>query len=198
MLGRPCARCATSAASNPCRSAKRAHTRATAGVESTSTPSISNSSAEQEIRIIRSSACARHIVHQFSRAQDSIKHTDGQAFPQTSGLDTRRRKNQWKDGEPIDLMRFFHRLCARHLTSGNPYQRGQDIAKTPATRRAAKFKIKSPVQRVQLIANPLRLFLRMKHDVRGTYLLLRLFNRLERPRRQKRKNRGPQARHLLA
>src|SRR5580692_145900 len=92
MLGRPCARCTTSAGSKPCRSAKRVHTRATAGVESISTPSISRSKAAQEIRIIRGSACAQCINQSFLHAQGSIKHTDAKAFPQTDDLNFPRRK----------------------------------------------------------------------------------------------------------
>src|SRR5271167_2002558 len=197
MLGRPCARCTTSAASNPCRAAQRVHTRATAGVESTSTPSISKSTPAQEIRLIHNSARARSNNHSFSRAQESIQHTDAQAFPQFDGLDFARRTKR-KDLAPAQLIRFFRRVLPRHLSRGDPNQRGQHIAKTPAPRRSAKFEIQSPVQRVQLVVNPLRLFLRMKHDVRRTNLLLRLFDRLERPRRQKRKYRGPQASHFLA
>src|SRR5215472_9442049 len=49
MLGRPCAMAATGSGSNPRSAAHRLQTRATAGVESMSTPSMSNSSAQQLI-----------------------------------------------------------------------------------------------------------------------------------------------------
>src|SRR5437773_10492733 len=49
MLGLPCACRTTSSASNPCLRAHQAHTRATAGVESTSTPSRSNKTPRQRI-----------------------------------------------------------------------------------------------------------------------------------------------------
>src|SRR5229473_6027944 len=53
MLGRPCAFFTTSSgSSNPCSRAHPAHARATAGVESTSTPSRSNSKPRHCIGII--------------------------------------------------------------------------------------------------------------------------------------------------
>src|SRR5450755_176856 len=51
MLGRPWARRTTSSGSRPCFLAQVFHTRATAGVESTSTPSISKSRARHRISI---------------------------------------------------------------------------------------------------------------------------------------------------
>src|SRR5258708_2188452 len=49
MLGRPCAFCTTSSGSNPCSRAHPAHARATAGGESTSTPSRSKSTPRQRM-----------------------------------------------------------------------------------------------------------------------------------------------------
>src|ERR1700730_19293798 len=51
MLGRPWAWFTTSAGTRPNLWAQAGHTRATAGVESTKTPSISNSNARQRICI---------------------------------------------------------------------------------------------------------------------------------------------------
>src|SRR6266404_3118030 len=53
-LGRPCAMWTTVSGSKPCSTAHRCHTRATAGVESISTPSMSNSRALQWIATISS------------------------------------------------------------------------------------------------------------------------------------------------
>ena len=51
-LGRPCALLTTSSGSNPCSRAHPAHARATAGVESTNTPSRSKSTARQQMLIM--------------------------------------------------------------------------------------------------------------------------------------------------
>ncbi len=51
MLGRPCAFLTTSSGSNPCSRAHHAHTRATAGVESTKTPSRSKSTPRQRMPV---------------------------------------------------------------------------------------------------------------------------------------------------
>src|SRR5713226_9470641 len=52
ILGRPCAFFTTSPGSNPCSRAHHAQTRATAGVESTSTPSRSKSTPRQRIFVM--------------------------------------------------------------------------------------------------------------------------------------------------
>src|SRR6266480_657328 len=52
MLGRPCAFLTTSSGSNPCSRAHHAHTRATAGVESTKTPSRSKSTPRQRMPVM--------------------------------------------------------------------------------------------------------------------------------------------------
>src|SRR5437016_10829427 len=52
MLGRPCAFFTTAAGPNPCTPAHHAHTRATAGVESTKTPSRSKSTPRQWMLVI--------------------------------------------------------------------------------------------------------------------------------------------------
>src|SRR5258708_31905651 len=52
MLGRPCAFFTTSSGANPCSRAQPAHTRATAGVESTKTPSKSKSTPRQRMLVM--------------------------------------------------------------------------------------------------------------------------------------------------
>src|SRR5258708_28451024 len=52
MLGRPCAFFTTSSGANPCSRAQPAHARATAGVESTKTPSKSKSTPRQRMLVM--------------------------------------------------------------------------------------------------------------------------------------------------
>ncbi len=52
MLGRPCAFLTTSSGLNPCSCAQPAQTRATAGMESTNTPSRSKSTPRQRMLVI--------------------------------------------------------------------------------------------------------------------------------------------------
>ena len=61
-LGRPCAWRTTVSGSKPCSAAHRDHTRATAGVESMSTPSRSNRRALQRIAIISSNLHCRQFL----------------------------------------------------------------------------------------------------------------------------------------
>src|SRR5580693_3534767 len=109
MLGRPCARCTTSAASNP--------------------PKLRPYQKVSRHRKSVSSAALRardlSVNHLFSLPKESIQHTDAKAFPQFNGVNFGRRKNDRKDGTQNELVYFFRRRRARHLTRGYPDQRGQ-------------------------------------------------------------------------
>src|SRR5882757_2650121 len=95
MLGRPWAWRTTSSGSRPNFAAQAVHTRATAGVESTSTPSMSKSRARQRICIetmISSLDCGRaRKIDVGEGVMDGLRDLGGRRIPtlQKPGRDTR-------------------------------------------------------------------------------------------------------------